>query len=413
MSERQRAIYHHRTQGRDVEAVHIRGIASGLERLGYAVEIVGPPGVDIDPDSTATPATGKNKTIWGVIARRVPQVLFECLEIGYNFAALPRLLGRCRADRPAVIYERYALFNAAGVLAGRLTGTPVVLEVNETAGVDRTRQGKRLALGWLARWLEKQILRSATGVVVVSGYLSDYVQEAGVPAERVRVTPNAVDAARFDPSAVDGPALRRRLGLEGSVVIGFAGSFTKWHGTDLLLEAAGRLMAERPEVKLLLVGDGARRSAAEEQARALNIADRVVFTGKLPHAEIPAYMAAMEIGVMPASNVYGSPMKVFEYMAMGCAAVAPRYRPLEEAIDPGQDGLLFEPQSAESLYDSLRALVDDEELRRNLGRRARQRVLERHQWVNNAETVLELARASGSERRATAAETVLPRGTIG
>ena len=413
MSERRRAIYHHRTQGRDVEAVHIRGIASGLERLGYPVEIVGPPGVDIDPDSTATPATGKNKTVWGGIARRVPQVLFECLEIGYNFAALPRLLSRCRSDRPAVIYERYALFNAAGVLAGRLTGTPVVLEVNETAGVDRTRQGKRLALGWLARWLEDRILRAATGVVVVSGYLSDYVQQAGVPAERVRVTPNAADATRFDPAAVDGRALRRRLGLEGSVVIGFAGSFTKWNGTDLLLEAAGRLMAERPEVKLLLVGDGARRSAAEEQARALNIADRVVFTGKLPHAEIPAYMAAMDIGVMPASNVYGSPMKVFEYMAMGCAAVAPRYRPLEEAIDSGEDGLLFEPQSAESLYGSLKALVEDEELRCRLGRRARRRGLERHQWINNAETVLELAQATGSERRTAAAETVLPRGTIG
>ncbi|MGV3721193.1 MAG: glycosyltransferase, partial [Actinomycetota bacterium] len=122
-----RAIYHHRTQGRDVEAVHIRGLASGLQELGYEVEVVGPPGVDLDPNSIVAPTTGKSATPLGVLARRAPQLLFEFLEVGYNLVALPRLLGRCRGPKPALIYERYALYNAAGVLAGRLAGVPVVL----------------------------------------------------------------------------------------------------------------------------------------------------------------------------------------------------------------------------------------------------------------------------------------------
>ena len=376
-----------------MEAVHIHGFAGGLEQLGLAVDVVGPPGVDLDPNSTVAPTTGRAATPWGVLARKVPQPVFECLELGYNLAAIPRLWARCLRQKPELIYERYALFNAAGVLVGRLTGVPVVLEVNETAGVDRTRQGKRIAMAGLARWLERRILRSAAGVVVVSGYLRDYVHELGVPDERIRVTPNAVDAERFDPERVDGETVRARFGLEGSTVVGFAGSFTKWHGLDLLLQAAADLMPEFPDLKLLLVGDGARRRASEQMAEELGIAERVVFTGKVPHAEMPTYMAAMDLGVMPASNVYGSPMKVFEYMSMGKPAVAPRYRPLEEAIAHSEDGLLFEPGSCISLTAQLRALLDDAAYRRRLGEAAQRKVRARHQWVNNAETVLELAHA--------------------
>jgi glycosyltransferase involved in cell wall biosynthesis len=395
-----RAIYHHRTQGRDVEAVHIRGLASGLEALGYVVEVVGPPGVDLDPNSTVAPTTGQSATPLGILARRAPQLLFELLEIGYNLAALPRLLSRCRGEKPALIYERYALYNVAGVLAGRLAGVPVVLEVNETVGVDRTRQGKKVALPALARRLERWILRNASGVVVVSGYLREYVREAGAPEERIRVTPNAIDPTQFDPERIDRGEARTRYGLTGKTVIGFAGSFTKWHGVDLLIRAAAGLMVEYPDVHLLLVGDGARRRDSEALAAELGITERTVFTGKVPHAEMPRHMAAMDLGVMPASNVYGSPMKVFEYMAMGCPPVAPRFGPLEEAIQDGETGLLFEPGSAASLEGRLRKLLSDPEHRKLMGAAARRRVLARHLWRHNAEAVVELARPAPGLKRA-------------
>src|SRR3954469_15416402 len=106
-----RALYHHRTQGKDVEAVHIVGLCGGLEQLGFEVEIVGPPGVITDPESTATPAAGKPKTAWDWVSRKAPQALFELLELGYNMAAFPRLWRRCRAAKPDLLYERYALYN--------------------------------------------------------------------------------------------------------------------------------------------------------------------------------------------------------------------------------------------------------------------------------------------------------------
>ncbi|MFN3652669.1 MAG: glycosyltransferase family 4 protein [Armatimonadota bacterium] len=393
-----KAIYHHRTQGRDVEAVHIHGICSGLAELGYEVEIVSPPGVTADPNAPVSAASTKKAGPWSALARRAPQLLFELLELGYNAVALPRLLRRCRAERPALLCERYALYNFSGVLAGKLTGTPVVLEVNETAGVDRTRQGKRLVLPRLAEWFERRIFAGAAGFVVVSGYLKDHLAAKGVDPRKIRVTPNAVHSSWLENPA-DGRRLREQYGFEGCTVVGFAGSFTKWHGVDLLVRAFAALAADRPELRLLLVGDGARRAHAEAEVAELGLSDRVVFTGRVPHSRMAEHVAAIDIGVMPASNVYGSPMKVFEYMALGKPPVAPRYRPLEEALQHEAEGLLFDPEDPDGLRAALARLVDDPALRARLGAAARARVSEQHRWVHNARVVESLA--LGADRPAT------------
>src|SRR5437762_2473479 len=100
-----RIVYHHRTQGRDVEAVHICGLASGLEELDCRVEIVGPPGVTTDPDAVVTSAAAERpRTVWGWVARHLPQLAFEIMEIGYNLPAVPRLWLRCQIERPAALY---------------------------------------------------------------------------------------------------------------------------------------------------------------------------------------------------------------------------------------------------------------------------------------------------------------------
>jgi glycosyltransferase involved in cell wall biosynthesis len=387
-------IYHHRTQGRDVEAVHIRGLAGGLEQLGYAVEVVGPPGVRTDADALDSPTNGTNQTLLGRMARALPQWAFELAEIGYNAVALPRLLARSRAQRPAFIYERYALYNAAGVLAGKLLGVPVVLEINDTADMDRTRQGKQLAMRPLARAFENAIFRGASGLVPVSGYLRDHLVSRGLPAGRISVTPNAVDAAWFDPERFTGQSVRQRHRLEDAVVIGFTGSFTKWHGLDLLVGAFALVARDVPRLRLLLVGDGPKRPEAEARVRELGLEARVVFTGRVPHAEIPEHVAAMDIGVMPQSNPFGSPMKVFEYQAMARPVVAPRFQPLEEAMEPDVTGLLFEPGGEAGLAAALRALAEDPDRRRAMGEAGRRKVLAQHLWVHNAAAVQGLVPAT-------------------
>lgn len=370
-----------------MEAVHILGVCRGLRQLGFEVEIVSPPGVEVT-EAAGGDRAGRSR--WGWVARNLPQVAFELLEIAYNLAAVPRLVRRCRELRPAFLYERYALYNLAGVIAGRLTHIPLILEVNDTVDTDRLRYGKRLAMKPLARWFERRIFRGAAGIAAVSGYLREQAIRTGASPERVCVTPNAVELERFNPETARGSELRKKLGWEGCAVIGFVGSFARWHGVDLLIRAFAALARDYPEARLLLVGDGAELEPSRALTSELRIADRVHFAGRVSHSEVPDAISAMDVGVMPASNVFGSPMKVFEYMAMGKPALGPRLGPLEEAITHGKEGFLFEPGSVDGLTECLRALLEDPDLRREMGRAARNRVVTRHLWVHNAEAVVAL-----------------------
>jgi len=390
-----RVLYHHRTQGRGAEAVHIHSFCDGLHQLGFETTIVGPPGVNTDPNAPQAADVGKPKTALGWIARNIPQAGFELMEIAYNLNARPRLASAISQNKPAFVYERYALYNLAGVLSARKAGIPFVLEMNDTVYMDRQRQGKKLTMKGLAAKFENRLLNLADGIVVVSGYLKQHLVDRGIPANKVLVTPNAVHEHEFDPEHIKGDSIRAKYGLGDAVVVGFAGSFAKWHRVDLLVAAAASLKDKHPNLKLLLIGDGAERAAAEQQAKDLGFADRVVFTGKIPHAAIPEHVAAMDIGVMPESNLFGSPMKIFEYMAMGVTPVGPRYIPLEEAIDHNLNGLIFEPGKVDALAASLDRLLSDPEERLQMGRAAREKVLTRHLWVHNAQAVVDLLASNG------------------
>src|SRR5437870_2068032 len=125
-----RVLYHHRTQGRGVEAVHIHGICSGFKAIGCEVEIMGPPGIQNDPNIVVNAEAGKTDTKWGWVAKRIPQLGFELMEIGYNLAAAPRINAMCQDWKPDLICERYALYNRSGARTARNRGIPFILEVN-------------------------------------------------------------------------------------------------------------------------------------------------------------------------------------------------------------------------------------------------------------------------------------------
>lgn len=403
-------IYHHRTRGKAVEGVHIRGIADGLTELGHRVSIVGPPGVEIGAEESwggTAGAPGWKSRAWAAFSRACPEPLFELMEIGYSLAAYPRLVRACKRAQADAIYERYAFFNAAGMLAARSRRIPLLLEVNDSVEVERERRGHSLMFRGVARRIEQSVFRSAAGLFVVSNYLRDLLVDRGIDASKIVVTPNAIDPVRFDPETAGAAAVRERLGLQGRVVIGFVGSFLSWHGIELLMRVVPRILDRHPSAAFLLVGDGARRGPAEEQVAAAGLRDRVRFTGHVPHAEVPGYIATMDVGLMPHSNRFGSPVKIFEYMALGIVPVGPRLGPLQEAIEEDVNGLLFEPENEDALFDTLSRLASDEVLRKRLGTAARQRVLERHLWVHNSERIASLAaestRAAAARRGASKA----------
>jgi glycosyltransferase involved in cell wall biosynthesis len=284
---------------------------------------------------------------------------------------------------PDFLYKRHARNDVGAARAARRAGVPVVLEVNCLFTGQGYREFEPIALEPLATVLEKQSLRAADMCVAVSTPLAQQIDRlAGVHAI---VMPNGADPTRFDPARTAADTVRARNGLHGAYVLGWTGVLRAWHGLELLLEA----IASVPEGRLLIVGDGPARPAVEARARALGLDARVVITGRVPHADVPSHIAAMDVAVVASDRTgVASPMKLLEYMAMGRAVAAPALPNIHDVVTDGEDGLLFAPADAPSLGRILQRLAADAPLRDRLGRAARRTVVERRNWRRNAEDVV-------------------------
>lgn len=370
-------LYHHRTVSKDGQDVHIGEMIAALRKRGHEVVVVAP------PMNEAT-AFGSGGGMVGWVRRLLPRPLCEVLELAYSLPAYARLARAWVRHRPDVLYERYNLHLLAGSWLRRRTGIPLLLEVNAPLCHERTRHGG-LALRRLAEWSEGHTWRAADAILPVTRALACHLTTAGVAADRVQVIPNGVDRSRF---TADGAAARRDLGLEGRVVLGFSGFLRRWHG----LEAALAVMTERPELHLLVIGDGPARRDLEVRAGQLGLGGRLTVLGVVPRARIAELLAAVDIALQPSAVDYASPLKLFEYMAAGRAIVAPDQPNIREVLGHERDALLFPPGDARAFHTAIARLCRDEPLRRRLGAGARATLEARdYSWDANAARVEALA----------------------
>jgi len=320
-------------------------------------------------------------SIWKIISNRLPQWCFEVLEVAYNFYSLPTILMGIRKHRPSFLYERYAFFHFSGELSSRLTGVPLILEVNEVSGVKRAR--KQTFVG-LCRHIEKVVFSGAEQIYTVSSFLKDRIKER-YGRDDVIVMPNAVDASILGrPTRRE--EIRSKYGLGEKIVLGFAGWFDEWDRLDILIEVFG-VLQRRHDVALLLIGDGKLRASLEAQANALG-GGKIVFTGPVGRSEIFDYLDAVDIPVFPHSNDFGSPVVLFEFMSLGKPVVAPETPPLLDVLRNGRNAILFPPLEKGKLIESIDRLIRDGTLRRTLGDRARLDISTRYTWKSNATTIL-------------------------
>ncbi|KPV40024.1 group 1 glycosyl transferase [Thiohalorhabdus denitrificans] len=377
-----RILYHHRTRGEDAQGVHITALCRAFEGLGHEVRLMGPP----LPAGGGRSDSGKrdNATLLGL---PLPHWLYEVLALGYNVPAFFALAAAILRWRPDFVYERYALFGVAGRLAAGIFRVPFILEVNAPLSQEMKDHGGLVFQG-LARRVEDRLCAGATRTVVVSAAMRDLFVRRGLPEERFLVVPNGVDRERFHPG-VDGEAVRRELGLEDRFVIGFVGWIRPWHGVHDLVEAFARVVAQRKDAALLLVGDGPAVPELRARAAELGLADRVVFTGAVAREAVPGHVAAMDVAVQPDVTPYASPIKLFEYLATGRPVVAPDRPNIAEVVGDGRQGLLFRPGNVEELAAQLTRLALDPGLRNALSMRAARAVEEQgFHWEANARRVL-------------------------
>lgn len=215
--------------------------------------------------------------------------------------------------------------------------------------------------------IEMFLYRNADMIVPVTHAFRDRLVERGIAAEKINVVTNGVDLSAFAPQAKD-PAVLSRLGLEGKFVAGYIGTHGLAHGLETLLEAARMLAADERgrDVRLMLLGDGARKKALVERARAMQL-DNVVFVDSVPKRDVAAYWSVLDVSIIHLSRteLFGSviPSKLFEAMGMGIPVlhgVAGESAGIVRAEDVGE---VFEAENAPELVEKLLALRDDPDRR--------------------------------------------------
>ena len=379
--ERMRILFHHRIGSKDGQFVHIEALTRALEKQGHEIFIVGPRG-------TGRQHFGGESSRIAWLKRKMPGAFYELLELGYSIPAYFRLARAIRRRHPDVIYERYNLFFPAGIIAKRRFKLPLLLEVNAPLFEERQRYGG-LRLKGLARWSEHFTWRGADAVFVVTDVLGDVVRQSGVPPHNVVITPNGVDAAAYEEPE-RGKALRRMLGLENTVVLGFVGFAREWHGLEKIVD----LLARQPRGNLhfLLVGHGPACPIISARAESLGVKDKVTITGVVEHAQVPDYVMAFDVALQPSVVPYASPLKLFEYLAAGCAVVAPNSANIREILTHEHDALLFSQLEGGGFAAAIQRLLADPALRKRLGAQAKATVRERGlSWAGNARTVIRVA----------------------
>ncbi len=379
-----RILYHHRTLRGDAQGVHIAEMIAAFRACGHEVQEFSLVGGD-------EPTADRGTRSWTAVSRLLRGPLYEIAEGHYDRAAARALSREVRRFHPDLDYERYALAMTAGARAARRAGVPVFIEVNAPLAKEKSEWGG-LAFPRRALRGEVRALSMADRVLAVSTPLKRVLVEEGVPEERITVLPNGVDADRFRPDR-DGAAVRRRLGIHGAPVIGFAGWFRPWHGLRWAVSALASPHVPE-EAVLLLVGDGPEREGLEKLAARLSVRGRLFITGATAHEQIPDYVAAFDVAVQPRATPYASPMKLLEYLAAGRCVLAPDQENVRELVEPGTDAALFPPGDEVAFARRLGELLRDPGRRSIMGIAARRLILEKGRlWTSNAERVEKLVGA--------------------
>lgn len=381
-----RILYHHRIRADDGQAVHVTELIGALRAAGHEVrECALVPKAD-RPAGNGTPPGGGSR--WTRL--RLPRSAIEVLEIAYGRQGARMIRRAAVGFRPDFVYERHALHCDAGLRAARALGVPLVLEVNSPLCDEMEKLGL-LRFQGIARRTERRVLGEADVVLAVSGVLRDMLVERGARPERTVIVRNGAEPERYgDAARAAGARLRESIAIApDGFVLGFVGYMRDWHRLDLAVELLAR--PHFAAVHLVLVGAGPALPSIVEKARELGVSERVHAPGAVERDALPGHVCAFDAALIPAINRYASPLKLFDSLAAGVPTLAPRQPNLEELLQDGIDGVLFEPGSADELDAALAPLVRDRDRARAIGAAGRE-TLRRNDWT-----------WSGSARRVVAA----------
>ena len=328
------------------------------------------------------------------MVRVVRKTLIDLAELLHSLVQFVQIWSNL--EKPDFIYERYSLFSWAGLALTIRWKIPYCVEFNDPGIETRKIYFGRSLLEPVSILLFKRIVSKAGAVIAVSRAVATKLALMGAENAKIHIVPNGVSPEAFDPIHVDSKQMTRHYDLTNSSVIGFVGGMTPWHGVNVLVEAAPRILGTCPNACFLIVG-GEDTSIAEVQkiTESNGSSGKFIWTGWVPHEQVAAYLKIMDIVIAPYvplrnGPIYFSPLKVFEYMAMGKPVVASRIDQLEEIFEESKEVLLIDPGNVLELADAILSLLSNPEFACQLGLNAQKKVLDNYTWDRIARRIMDI-----------------------
>jgi len=305
------------------------------------------------------------------------------------------LLEEAKKRKPSIIHSASNFVcGYAGVKAARLLGIPSIYEIRGFWHLTQStkREGYENSDHYnLSEKFEIETAKLASHVFTITGSIKDILVENGVDESKISILPNAVDIEKFAIEKRD-EELDQKLDLKDKIVIGYIGSFVEYEGLDLLIKACKMLYEEVGDVfRLLLVGDGDVFDKLRSLTEDLDLSEFVIFTGRVHHDDVQRYYSLIDIAPLPRKGFrvceLVSPLKPFEAMASGKLLITSNVKALNEIIEHGVTGLVFEKDNYQDLAEKLGSVIVDEDLRNEIAKNGNIWVKENHSWEKIAKSV--------------------------
>lgn len=292
--------------------------------------------------------------------------------------------------KPDLIYERAYYMQVSGVNVATKKKIKHFLEVNAPY-IDETFEFEKSPTLYNNTALknEERQLTLSDKVFVVSSSLRDYFLKKypSLDPKKIVVTPNCVNLEKVKVSESGKKELMEKYALANHIVIGFVGSIFPYHGVDIMMGAFNEVFKKNKNIKLMIVGDGQIVPQLKQYAHRLESGPNIIFTGNVPYSEVFSHIDAMDITVLATTEWYCSPIKLFEYGALGKAVIAPDTQAVRDVMTDTKDGILVKP-GKEFLIQAMNTLIENETLRKNIGISFRKKIEDHYTWIKNAESVL-------------------------
>lgn len=300
------------------------------------------------------------------------------------------------ADKPDLIQTHSPMFNAlAAIKVGKKYNIPVTYEVRalwEDAAVDTGKTKEGSIKYKMIKAIEQRAFEQADAVSCICQGLKKDLINRGIYESKLYVTPNAVDIDNFQPLYQRDGELEQSLNLTHKKVLAFIGTFFKYEGLHYAIDAMKKIIQQRDDIHLLLVGAGNEMDNLKEQVKAQGLTEHVTFVGRVPFEQVSRYYSLADLMVFPRESIrlteLVTPLKPLESMAQYKPVIASDIGGHNELIVDGQTGFLFKADDAQALANKVLSTIDDSALLKEVSDKGLEYVREERNWLNTAKQYL-------------------------